>query len=64
LLECKADLLQFLDGKLLSLEEEGLHGVFKRLSHNGHLTFQKAANSSAQTVTQGGSPPKEASLFH
>jgi hypothetical protein len=39
----------------------GIHGVFKRLRHNGRLKFQKAANSSAQTVTQGGSPPKEAS---
>jgi hypothetical protein len=39
-------------------EVEGLHGVFKRLRHNGHLKFWKAANSSAQTVTQAGSPPK------
>jgi hypothetical protein len=22
-------------------EEEGLHGVFKRLRHNGHLNFRK-----------------------
>jgi hypothetical protein len=32
-------------------EEEGLHGVFKRLRRNGHQLKKEAANSSTLTVT-------------
>jgi hypothetical protein len=35
----------------LEEEEEGLHGVFKRLRRNGHQLKKEAANSSTLTVT-------------
>jgi hypothetical protein len=41
------------DGLQEEEEEEGLHGVFKRLRRNGHQLIKEAANSSTLTVTHG-----------
>jgi hypothetical protein len=38
-------------------EEEGLHGVFKRLRRNRHQLKKEAANSSTPTVTHRGLNP-------
>ena len=41
-------------------KKRGYTGVFKRLRRNGHLEYQKAANSSAQTVTLEAQPQEKA----
>jgi hypothetical protein len=40
-------------------KKRGYNGVFKRLRRNGHLECQKAANSSAQTVTLEAQPQEK-----
>jgi hypothetical protein len=41
-------------------KKRGYTGVFKRLRRNRHLEYQKAANSSAQTVTLEAQPEGKA----
>jgi hypothetical protein len=48
---------------LLEEEEEGLHGVFKRLRRNGHQLKREAANSSTLTVTRGRLNPQNSQNF-
>jgi hypothetical protein len=40
-------------------KKRGYTGVFKRLRRNGHLEYQKAANSSAQIVTLEAQPQEK-----
>jgi hypothetical protein len=44
----------------LQKKKRGYTGVFKLLRRNGHLEYQKAANSSAQTVTLEAQPQGKA----
>jgi hypothetical protein len=57
---CSVTAVTVYTGRSLQAKKRGYIGVFKRLRRNGHLENQKAANSSAQTVTLEAQPQRKA----